>query len=177
MDSAFTQDYFALFGLERRFRIEVAELERARLRLAMEVHPDRNAAKTAAEQRVALMMATRVNEAYDTLKTPLGRARYLLELAGIPTLEETNTSMPAEFLIEQMQWRERIEEAADEGSIDSLDALSAELAGDIRRMEEALANAIDDARDLDAAALLVRKLRFLEKLEQEIGDAIEAQLG
>lgn len=176
MKTAFDQDHFALFGLPRQFRLSLPELEAARLQLALEVHPDRFASKSDAEQRIALMMATRVNEAYDTLKNPLARARYLLALAGVDTQEETNTSMPATFLMEQMEWRERIEEADDSGSVDALATLETELSDETCQLEETLARALDDTRDLDAAALLVRKLRFLEKLEQEIGDAIEALL-
>ena len=123
------------------------------------------------------MQATQVNEAYQTLKSPLRRGRYLLSLQGVDTQEETNTSMPLDFLMAQMEWRESIEEARDSSDVDALEALSSRLRSDKRALEAELGNALDSTADLDAAAVMVRKLRFLEKLDQEIGDAIETLLG
>ena len=109
--SDFQQDHFALFGLPRRFALDGAALDTLWRTAAAQVHPDRFASAGDAEKRVALMAATRVNEAYQTLKSPLARARYLLRLAGIDTAEETNTSMPPAFLMAQMEWREALDEA------------------------------------------------------------------
>lgn len=174
--SDFQQDHFALFGLPQTFRLELAELEQRWRAAAAQVHPDRYASSSEAEKRLALMASTRVNEAYQTLKSPLARARYLLGLAGVDTAEETNTSMPPAFLMAQMEWREQIEEARDAANVDSLESLSRQLRQDVNLLITELATSLDDARDHAAAALLVRKLRFMEKLEQEIGDAIEALL-
>ncbi|HJV07697.1 MAG TPA: Fe-S protein assembly co-chaperone HscB [Chromobacteriaceae bacterium] len=172
----FSQDHFSLFGLPARFALDLPALEQAWRTAAAEVHPDRYASHGEAEKRMALMMATRVNEAYRTLKSPLARARYLLQLRGVDTQEETNTSMPTDFLMAQMEWREGIEDAKAAGDVDALEALSRDLRGETRQLENLLEQALDQQADLDAAALLVRKLRFLEKLEQEIGDAIETLL-
>ncbi|WP_293762833.1 Fe-S protein assembly co-chaperone HscB [uncultured Aquitalea sp.] len=177
MTTDFTQDFFSLLGLPRAFALDTERLDHAWRTAAAEVHPDRHASRPEAEKRVALMMATRVNEAYQTLKNPVNRGRYLLSLQGVDTGEETNTSMPADFLMAQMEWRESIEDARDSGEVEALDALSARLRDEMRERVAELAVALDTAPDLDAAALLVRKLRFLEKLEQEIGDAIESLLG
>ncbi|WP_174873325.1 Fe-S protein assembly co-chaperone HscB [Vogesella oryzae] len=176
MSADFSQDHFALFQLPRRFRIDAAQLDSAWRTAAAAAHPDRFAAAGDAEKRVALMQATRINEAYQTLKSPLARARYLLTLAGVDTAEETNTSMPPAFLMAQMEWRESIEDARHGKDVAALEALTAQLRGDVKALEEELATVLDDAPDHAAAALLVRKLRFLEKLDQEIGDAIEALL-
>lgn len=176
MQSALTQDFFALFALPRRFALDTASLDAAWRRLAAEVHPDRYASAGDAEKRLALMMATRINEAYRTLRSPLPRARYLLSLSGVDTQEETNTSMPATFLMEQMEWRESIEDAAASRDPDRLDRLAARLGQAVATLETALGDALDRDADLDAAALLVRKLRFMEKLGQEIDDASERAL-
>ncbi|WP_147695560.1 Fe-S protein assembly co-chaperone HscB [Vogesella mureinivorans] len=176
MSTDFTQDHFALFNLPRRFAIDTAQLDSAWRTAAAEVHPDRYVSGQDAEKRVALMRATRVNEAYQTLKSPVARARYLLQLAGIDTAEETNTSMPAAFLMAQMEWREAIADARAAANVDQLEALSQQLRGDVKGLEAELGSALDEQADHAAAALAVRKLRFLEKLDQEIGDAIEALL-
>jgi molecular chaperone HscB len=173
MNQNFSQDHFTLFGLPRRFELDASALEGAWRTAAAEVHPDRYASAGDAEKRVALMMATRVNEAYQTLKSPLRRARYLLSLSGVDTQEESNTSMPPDFLMAQMEWRENIEQAVDDADDAALDALSRDLAAEAAGLQAHLQAALDHSGDLDAATLLVRKLRFLEKLDQEIGDAIE----
>ncbi|WP_054284790.1 Fe-S protein assembly co-chaperone HscB [Gulbenkiania mobilis] len=176
MNADFNQDHFALFGLPRRFRLDDAALDSAYRKVASEVHPDRYAHAGDAEKRLALMMATRVNEAYRMLRAPLARARYLLSLAGVDTQEETNTSMPPDFLMAQMEWREAVGDARAARDVGALEEVSANLARERRGYEAELAEALDDRSDTVSAALLVRKLRFLEKLEQEAGDAIEALL-
>ncbi|AXK39518.1 Fe-S protein assembly co-chaperone HscB [Crenobacter cavernae] len=172
----FGQDFFTLFDLPRAFALDAPLLDERYRAAAGEVHPDRFARAGDAERRVALMMATRVNEAYRTLKQPLSRARYLLTLHGVDTQEETNTAMPAAFLMAQMEWREAVMDAKADRDVDALERLARELRGDASALTAELQTALDTAGDLDAAALLVRKWRFLEKLEQEIGDAIEALL-
>ena len=174
--SDYQQDHFTLFGLSRRFSLDIPQLDTLWRAAAAQVHPDRFASASDAEKRVALMAATRVNEAYQTLKSPLSRARYLLSLHGVDTAEETNTSMPVAFLMTQMEWRESIEDARRAGDIEALEKLSRSLRNDVHEQEAVLGNAIDEAQDFDSAALMVRKLRFLEKLDQEISDAIEALL-
>ena len=176
MSTDFTQDHFALFNLPRRFAIDTALLDSAWRTAAAEVHPDRFVTAQDAEKRVALMRATRVNEAYQTLKSPVARARYLLQLAGVDTAEETNTSMPAAFLMAQMEWREAIADARAAANVDQLESLSRQLRADVKGLEAELGSALDEQADHTAAALAVRKLRFLENLDQEIGDAIEALL-
>jgi molecular chaperone HscB len=176
MNSDFTQDYFALFALPPCFALDITALERNWRAIASEVHPDRFARAPDAERRRALMIATRVNEAYQTLKKPISRARYLLSLAGVDTQEETNTSMPADFLIAQMEWHEALEDGKADSDIEALERLSREIQADTAALEQALTVQIDHEHNLEAAAVLVRKLRFLEKLEQDTGDAIEALL-
>ena len=93
------QDFFALFGLPRAYPIDLAKLEQAYLDLQSRVHPDRHAHRSDAEKRLAMQWATRVNEAYRTLRAPLSRAQYLLELRGVDAALETNTAMSPAFLM------------------------------------------------------------------------------
>jgi molecular chaperone HscB len=176
MNPDFNQSHFALFGLPQRFALDGNALDRAWCAVAAEVHPDRYANAGEAEKRVALMMSTRVNEAYRTLRSPLARARYLLSLAGVDTQEETNTSMPTDFLMQQLEWREALEDADNARDAAALEALADTLAQTARALEDELGQAIDHDDDLAGAALRVRKLRFLEKLGQEIDDALEHAL-
>ena len=118
-------DDFTLFALPQRFALEVTELDAHRRTLQAQVHPDRFAAQGAAAQRVAMQWSVRINEAYARLKDPLKRAAYLCELQGVPVNAEQNTAMPADFLAQQMQWREELDEAA---TSEDLDAIADEMA-------------------------------------------------
>lgn len=166
--------HFELFNLPAAFAIDLSRLDQAYRKLQAEVHPDRFAAAPAAERLRSMQLATQVNEAYQTLKSPLARARYLLHLNGVDTGEETNTSMPPEFLMRQMEWREAIEEAEQARDPDALDRLLAELRHESLALTDALRNDIDQTRNYAGAAEAVRKLRFLDKVQAEIEQAAEA---
>ena len=120
-----------------------------------------------------MQWATRANEAYRTLRDPVDRARYLLALKGYDTGEETNTSMPPDFLMQQMEWREAAADAAASRDAAALERLRGEIAVSRREMLRMLDRALDTDANFDAGCSLVRKLRFLEKLDEEIGDALE----
>ena len=173
MNSDFSRNHFDLLGLPVAYAVDAALLERRYRELQSQVHPDRFAAASEAERRVAMQFATRANEAYRTLRDPVGRARYLLSLKGFDTGEESNTSMPADFLMQQMEWREASGDARRAGDAAALESLRRELAGARAEMLGMLARALDGDKNYDAGCSLVRKLRFLEKLEEEIGDALE----
>lgn len=166
-----TQNHFELFGLPARFAVPAEVLERSYHDIQGRVHPDRFADATDAERRQAMQWATRVNEAYQTLREPLKRARYLLALRGVDPQIETNTAMPAEFLMAQMEWREAVEEASTD--VDELDRLLAKVRRDLHAELDSLGRELDEGRNEDAAAS-VRRLMFFEKIRHEIGEAIAA---
>lgn len=169
-----TQDFFALFGLPRRFKLDETALEQAWHGLQAQVHPDRHAHLSDLEKRLSMQWATRVNEGFRTLRKPLARAQYLLELAGVDTALETNTAMSPAFLMEQMEWREALGEATDAADEDALDELSRRLRQGTRALEAELARQLDETADLEGAADSVRRMKFLEKLQHEINDALTA---
>lgn len=170
----FNQDYFSLFGLPQRFGFERAALDRAFRELQMRVHPDKFAHANDAEKRLSMQWATQVNEAYQTLRDPLRRARYLLSLRGVETEEETNTAMAPEFLMQQMEWREAIADAKASADGDAIETLTQHIAGRSKECHAELAQAIDVEGDLNRAAAIVRKLRFVEKLQEEAINAAAA---
>ncbi len=169
----FTQTHFELFGLPTAYALDRDKLDAAYRELQNAVHPDRFVAQPESEQRVAMQWATQVNEAYQTLKHPVNRGVYLLRLQGIDTLDASNTKMSPAFLMQQMEWRESIEDARAGKSVTALDALSDELRAAHRRIEAQLAELIDAARDFAAASEAVRQLRFMDKLIAEVGDVYE----
>ncbi|MDB5918051.1 MAG: Fe-S protein assembly co-chaperone HscB, partial [Massilia sp.] len=114
------QNHFDLFQLPARFTIDVKALDAAYRDVQGQVHPDRFINATDAEKRVAMQWATRANEAYQTLKNPQKRARYLCELNGVDLQTESNTAMPMDFLMQQMEWREALGEARAAKDVDAL---------------------------------------------------------
>jgi molecular chaperone HscB len=164
------QNHFELFGVPAQFAVDAAELDRRYLELQREVHPDRFATAPDAERRVSMQVATRVNEAYQTLKSPLRRAVYILQLRGVDPKFETDTAMPAEFLMKQMSWRERIEAGSEDP--EALLRLQAGLRDESRKIYEKLRGQLDEGRDDGAAAQTVRMLMFYEKLDEEIEDKL-----
>jgi molecular chaperone HscB len=171
MTPEFSRNHFELLGLPAAFALDVARLEQHYRELQSRVHPDRYAAASEAERRVAMQWATRANEAYRTLRDPVARARYLLALKGYDTGEESNTSMPPDFLMQQMEWREAVSEARAERDAEALARLRAEIGEARGEMLRLLGRSLD-AANYDAGCSLVRKLRFLEKLDEEIEDAM-----
>jgi molecular chaperone HscB len=138
------------------------------------VHPDKHAHAGDTDRRLAMQWATRVNEAFQTLKSPGKRARYLLGLLGHDPQIESNTAMPTEFLMSQMELREAVMDARAAADEVALEAVRAGLLNEIKVEYQRLAETIDIAKDYAAAASLVRQLMFQEKLLNEIDDALEA---
>ena len=166
--------HFELFGLAPAFALETEALERAYRAIQAQVHPDRFAHSGDAERRASLQWTTRVNEAYRALRDPVQRGKHLLELNGIDVQFETNTQMPAEFLMHQLQLREELEAAASKKDVSSLDPLRERLRGEKVELERELGKAIDARKDYAEAAQLVRKLMFLERMDADIDAAYEA---
>ena len=90
-----SKDYFALFGLARHLHVELSALEKAFYAKSRRLHPDRFAAKPAAEQEAALAASSQLNDAYRTLREPIARTEYLLGLEGIQMEEQSRAATDA----------------------------------------------------------------------------------
>ena len=170
----FNDDHYVLFDLPRAFRLDIDALDQRFREIQAQVHPDKFAQAGAAERRLSLQWATRVNEAYLTLKKPLLRAQYLLTLASQDVGGENNTAMPPEFLMEQMEWREAVAEARLAREQGELEQLHHRVRQRMNSRYEQLAGLLDDQHDYPLAADRVRRLMFLEKLLFDIDDAMAA---
>jgi molecular chaperone HscB len=170
----FTKNHFDLFHLPISFQMDSAALDVAYRDVQREVHPDKFTTASDAEKRLAAQWATRANEAYQTLKSPLNRGRYFLKIHGIETEEESNTAMPLEFLMQQMEWREAVVDARASKDEATLDELAAQKNADEKNLFAQLSVELNQPSTFADARLTVRKLRFIEKLGEEIDDAFEA---
>ena len=161
---------FELFGVPVQFAQDRAQLDASWKDLQREAHPDKFASQGTAAQRVAMQWSVRINEAYQRLKDPMRRAAYLCELGGAPIQAENNTAMPAAFLMQQMEWREAMDDATDVAALEALydDVQQAHTAA-----LQQCAQLIDTAHDLSAAAQQVRGLMFIEKFLRDIEARID----
>lgn len=156
---------FELFGLQQQFAQDRAALDARWKALQREAHPDKFALQGAAAQRVAMQWSARINEAYRRLKDPLARAAYLCELGGAPVNAHTNTAMPAHFLMQQMQWREELDEARD---VPALEALRHSVEASKQALLAQCAHLLDVQNDSHEAVQRVRELMFIEKFAQDL---------
>ena len=156
---------FELFELPQQFALDRAQLDDRWKAMQREAHPDRFAAEGAAAQRVAMQWSVRINEGYQRLKDPLKRAAYLCELRGAPVNAESNTAMPPAFLMQQMEWRETLDDTQDAGA---LEELADEVAAERRRVQQSLGQLLDEAGDTQAAVGQVRALMFIERFAAEV---------
>ncbi len=163
-------DDFELFGVKRQFAQDRTAIDARWKELQREAHPDKFAAAGAAAQRLAMQWSVRINEAYQRLKDPLKRAAYLCELHGAPVNAENNTAMPAEFLMQQMHWRESLDEAE---SLVAVEALAAQVAVVKRETLETCERLIDQEQDFQAAVGQVRALMFIERFGADLDARME----
>ena len=165
-------NYFQLFELPETFALTLSALETPYRRIQASAHPDRFVTATSTEQHQSMQLATLANEAYLTLKHPAKRAEYLLRLKGIDSLNDSNTSMPADFLMQQMEWREALEDASMAKDIVSLDGLFDEMQTEANNLTIVLTYLIDSKKDYPAASETTRKLVFIDKVCADIQQAI-----
>ncbi len=169
-----SDDYFRFFGLDQQFQIDLSALDRAYLAVQREVHPDRHARGSDSEKRIAMQMAILSNTALQTLKNPITRGLYLCKLHGVDARLETNTAMPTAFLMKQMDWRESLDEHAED--LSSLEVLVEEVNQSKQETLTEVIQAIDGAKNYERAAELLRGLLFIDKFAIELDDAISALL-
>lgn len=178
MGSELSRNFFELFDLPVEFRLDTRDLAQRYRALQGTTHPDRYASAGEQERLLAVQKAALVNEAYQTLKRPLSRARYLLELRGVTFDGERDTAVDPEFLMQQMELREALAEVpAATQPMQEYNALLERLEAVSRQLEDRLAQLLgsDEAAAQAEAKDLVLKLQFMDKLHQE-AEALEETL-
>jgi molecular chaperone HscB len=162
---------FELFGLPTRFAIDRVDLDTRWRQLQGSAHPDRFAAEGGAAQRLAMQWSIRINEAYRRLREPLARAAYLCELSGAAIDAHNNTAMPGDFLMQQMAWREALEDAVTPAEFSALE-LEVDAAQDALMAQ--VAALLDDQHAPTLAAQRVRALMFIQRFRTDLGARIDA---
>ncbi|WP_041928789.1 Fe-S protein assembly co-chaperone HscB [Methylotenera mobilis] len=166
-------NHFELFSIAEQFNLDANALENNYRKIQSAAHPDRFITAPATERLSAMHLATSANEAYSVLKNPAKRAKYMLEQHGIDAIADTNTAMPMDFLMQQMEWRERIEDAKAARDIAELDSIAGELATEAKALVSNLSELFDIKQDLATATEITRKLIFIDKVRADIDQIIE----
>ena len=162
-----TPCYFALFGLSPSFELDLEDVGARYREQARAIHPDRFAGASEREQRQALERSATLNDAYQTLKHPTRRARHLLALRGHEVPLEATVQDP-DFLLQQLQWREELEELQDDEDLAGVEAFKRRLKAAHQSMNESFAALWQDESRIGDAERLVRRMQFLDKLSQEV---------
>ena len=165
-------DYFALFQLKPQFKIDRQALESAYLTVQQKVHPDMHAQASDSDKRVSMQLSALANSAYRTLMNPIQRGLYMCSRNGVDPQLETNTAMPAQFLMQQMEWREALDDVRDQPS--KLDSLYKEVEQTRENLLKEVEATIDGANDFEMAAKQLRALLLIDKFCPELEDAISA---
>ena len=164
-------NHFSTFDLPIAFAVDRALLAGRYRELQAAVHPDRFVTATDADKRVAMERAVEVNEAFTTLKDPVRRAMHLLALVNIDGMDEKNTSMPFDFLAEQIEWREALADAKLKEDEERLEEMASELAGMLTSLGDTFAAAYI-GEHFTVATTLARKMRFVQKLIEAADSAL-----
>lgn len=158
-------NYFELFSIPASFVIDPTRLAEIYRELQKQYHPDKFVMYSDSERLAAMQKSTEINDAYQTLKDSCLRAQYLLLLAGYD-IELHKTLQDGNFLLQQMQWREKIAEFSEDDE-EAINEFAAEIQTQVEQLESQIALQLQDS-DLDAAADSVRKLKFMLKLQHEL---------
>ncbi len=169
------QNYFELFSLEVDFAIDLTNLEQAYQSQIAQYHPDKFATHSDKDKNLALQNTALINTAFDTLKSPLSRATYLLELQGINAFDEKDTQMDMDFLMGQIALRERlesIESNKDELSLDEfIEDVDQKLKQNIKEIQQ-----LFNVNDFEKIKNLVRELKFYNQLSTQANQLIDEWL-
>ncbi|GAA0781454.1 MULTISPECIES: co-chaperone HscB [Pseudomonadati] len=172
-------NYFELFDLVPAFDIDTANLAERYRDLQRAVHPDKFADASEQQKLLSVQRTAQVNDGYQTLKNPLRRAEHMLSLRGIDLSHETTTIRDGMFLMQQMEWREMLEDINDAAEPqDAIDALYDSFASYEKSLFTLLTQLLSTAAEDDnkQAADQIRKLKFMAKLNDELARIEDAIL-
>jgi molecular chaperone HscB len=164
------QNFFDLLQLPKAFVIDLKKLDQNYQSIQKEIHPDRFASLGDDTKLESIKKTAQVNDAYQTLKSPIRRAEYLLQLHGVNIHDEKYTAVPQDFLMQQMEWREELETHKQDKL--ALEKLAADIQKNKKQMINQLPAFFDNKDDLNDAIKTTRELNFIEKIEQHINDAL-----
>ena len=169
----FSKNYFEIFNLPLTYDIDLTKAGELFLELQKKVHPDRYASAGDQEKRIAMQQTSLINQAFQTLKNPVARAQYMLKLKGLDMDSETDTTMDAAFLMEQMEFRESIAEVQDNSDpLAELDKMSADLKNKLEDLMNDFTLSFSEA-SYDAGREIVRKMQFIIKAKKEVDELSE----
>ena len=171
MSSTLRQNHFELFSLPQRYALDRAVLDARYRDMQRAAHPDRYASASDQERRISMQQAAQINEAYEVLKDPLKRGRYLLQLRGHAIEDQQPSHQDPAFLMQQMELRETLAEIREQDdSLQALDRLAQDIHKQYRVLDSELAEALDGGAESERALTLVLRMQFFKRLQEEAQD-------
>jgi molecular chaperone HscB len=165
-----TQNFFTLLNLPEAFVVDLKKLDQHYQAIQKEIHPDRFASLNDETKMESVKKTAQANDAYQTLKSSIRRAEYLLHLYGFDINDEKYTAVPQDFLLQQMEWREELETHTK--NKEALEKLASVVAIKKKQKIDLLPTYFDKKNNLPEAIKITRELNFIEKIEQHISDAL-----
>ena len=153
-----TQNFFELFNLPEKFQIDTEKLQENYRSIQKEIHPDRFATSSENEKMQSMIKTTQINDAYQTLKSPIKRAKYILSLHKF----NEKVTLPPDFLMQQMEWEEHLEEI--EKDKNELEQFKLSINKEYEQHSSLAQQQIDSEQKWSEAAITIDKLYFIEKL-------------
>ncbi|MDH5711129.1 MAG: Fe-S protein assembly co-chaperone HscB [Gammaproteobacteria bacterium] len=168
-------NFFELFDIPVSYEIDIDLIQQRYRELQKVVHPDRFVNASDKERRISMQQTSWINEALNTLRQPVDRAIYLLKLKNVDLNLENETTMDAEFLMEQMEMREALSSiSSKEDPISELDRFSAQIKSKMQSLIKGFAAAYENDQ-LDEAKEWIRKMQFMQKARKEV-DELSAKI-
>ncbi|MET1219707.1 MAG: Fe-S protein assembly co-chaperone HscB [Glaciecola sp.] len=164
-------NYFALFSLPETLDIDKQQLGQTYQTLQQLTHPDKFSTGSEQEKRIAMQKNSQVNDGYSVLKHPLSRAQHLLAMRGVDIKDEQHTMQDPLFLMQQLEWREALEDAQNDE--DALWEFHASVTRDIQSAYQSLATAFATDTDPQQLADDVRKLTFMYKFQEQVSQHLD----
>lgn len=147
-----------------QFNIDLDRLQKSYRIIQAEIHPDKFVSASQIEKNQSLIKSTEVNDAYQTLKNPIKRARYLIKINL--NSEENNSILPHNFLMQQMEWEEYLESILEQKS--ELEKFRILINGEYQKNLSNLESVCDKDKNWDGALGILNEIQFIDKLNYKI---------
>jgi len=166
-----SQNFFELFGLPESYDIDISQLSIRYRNLQSTIHPDKFASATDLERRLSVQKSALINQAFQTLKHPLSRAQYMLQLRGVELSNQSSPPMDPEFLMQQMRLREELEHVRGHSQpMSVLNKINREIDQALAAQTSSIKILFSERENPNIPKMtdLVRRMQFMFKLQQEV---------
>ena len=147
-----------------QFKIDLNRLQQSYRIIQAEIHPDKFVSASQIEKNESLKKSTEVNDAYQTLKNPIKRARYLIKINL--NSKENNSTLPPDFLMQQMEWEEHLESILEQTV--ELEKFRVLIDDEYQKTLSKLESTCDTDKNWSVALEILNEIQFIDRLNSKI---------